>query len=244
MSFRDRLCMSIMSTMSWMRTRLAFVTAVGVQKPPRFFCPSVFTANSHQKIFFRTFKPQKVDPSRRQVCTPRLGRNRKTAMSIGKEYDRRAEVKEKADMTKLITVITVFAAVLYFHNLSVILYALGSIMNLLIGKMLKKVIRQPRPDGATKIDHGMPSSHATSLSFLTFAALFGVARRGGLRPTPSLGAAILALLLAGIATRWRVAAGYHTTRQVAAGWVVGCIDAILWCFLVVPTVTPLLMKLF
>lgn len=230
--------------MTWMPTNTAFVAAVGTQKRPGFLCAPVSTINFQQTIFCRTFKPRKVDLSRQQACISGLKQTCRTVMSIEKEYDRRAEVKEKADMTKLITVITVSAAVLYYHNLGVILYALGSLVNVFIGKTLKKVIRQPRPDGTTKIDHGMPSSHATSLSFLTFAALFGVVRRTGLRPTPSLGAAILVLLLAGIATRWRVAAGYHTPRQVAAGWIVGCIDAMIWCFLIVPTVTPLLMKLF
>lgn len=228
--------------MSRIQTSTVFVTAVaakfiGLER-------SVYKLRFGQRISHGIPKRQRLRPSPQHVSDARLEHGRTAVMSSGKGYQQKSTVNEKADVIKIVTIATVSAAVLYYHNLGVILYAVGSILNVLIAKALKRIIRQPRPDGATKIDHGMPSSHATSLSFLTVAALFGAVRQaGGLRPTPLLGVAVLALLLAIVATRWRIAAGYHTTPQVAAGWIIGSLDAILWFFLIVPAISPLLTKL-
>lgn len=64
----------------------------------------------------------------------------------------------------------------------------------------------------------MPSSHATALSFLAVAHPGGAGGRG--RAVWILGA--------GVATWWRVQAGYHSVLQVVAGWAVGCVNAGVW----------------
>jgi membrane-associated phospholipid phosphatase len=37
--------------------------------------------------------------------------------------------------------------------------------NAVLSKILKKLIREPRPAGSPKKDHGMPSSHAQSIYY-------------------------------------------------------------------------------
>jgi dolichyldiphosphatase len=48
-------------------------------------------------------------------------------------------------------------------------YVLGAMGNAVLSKVLKKIIREPRPANSPKKGHGMPSSHAQSIYY--FAAL-------------------------------------------------------------------------
>lgn len=195
------------------------------------------------RLCHRFFTSRVVTRQRRFGSTNASGR-RYFIMTNQNGPLRRLRSKEVADMTKLVTVALVTIAVLYFRNLDVTLYAFGSIANSLIGKLLKKVIRQPRPDGASKSDHGMPSSHATSLSFLSVASLFNVLRHKGLILSTSLVASLACVILAFIACRWRIVAGYHTAPQVVVGWIVGTVNALFWCFCFVPIAEPFLRQFF
>lgn len=46
-------------------------------------------------------------------------------------------------------------------------YILCGVINSIISKVLKNIIRQPRPKESKKPGYGMPSSHAQSISFFT-----------------------------------------------------------------------------
>lgn len=122
---------------------------------------------------------------------------------------------------------------LYYRDATSVLYVSGAGLNSLAGKLLKRVIKQPRPT-TLKADPGMPSSHATSLSFL---ALLGVVHfwvRGGM-----LWQWVLAgggVSMAVVASSWRIRAGYHTMGQVIAGWMLGGADAAVWGRWVVPRI--------
>lgn len=153
-------------------------------------------------------------------------------------------VKDAADVTKWTTIAIVSVAVLMKRDIGVVLYALGSILNAVVAKVLKRIIREPRPDGAAKSDPGMPSSHATALSFLSVAALLNILAHDGPHPTVRLAAAAAAVAASALASRWRVSAGYHSAPQVLVGWLVGCINAVIWCFLVLPVLRPVLPAFF
>lgn len=109
-------------------------------------------------------------------------------------------------------------------------FVVGSLMNGVLSKVLKRLLNQKRPDTATQTDPGMPSSHAQSLFFLgTYAML---ALGGGTPPSwlPVSVPAAQGLLLAYITTAslWRVLVGFHTTAQVAVGAAVGTATARAW----------------
>ncbi|CBJ30239.1 conserved unknown protein [Ectocarpus siliculosus] len=93
-------------------------------------------------------------------------------------------------------------------DVDTLVYVLGSLINAVFSKVLKKTINQVRPDGAQLSDPGMPSSHAMTQTLLGMYAL-----------TASL---------------WRVKAGFHTLPQVAVGAAVGAVDAVLWYHLCHP----------
>lgn len=116
--------------------------------------------------------------------------------------------------------------------------AAASLANAAAGKALKRLLRAPRPPGAAgagKTDPGMPSSHATSLSFLALAAATALAG------SPAGHAAGLAIVLgAMVALVWRVGCGYHTVPQVAAGCALGSADWMLWMLVIEPAVRPML----
>lgn len=157
-----------------------------------------------------------------------------------KKDNMRTLAKLGSDATKWTVVAIVSAAVLYKRDISIALYAIGSILNSAMGKGMKKVIAQPRPNGSWKEDHGMPSSHATALSYLSTAALINIVlHHGHLGLTWPILIACVSVALAGMASWWRVISGYHSATQVIAGWVLGVVNAIVWSTMV----TPLIMRL-
>lgn len=151
-----------------------------------------------------------------------------------------------ADLTKWTVCVAVSCALLYRRDAAVVLYCVGAGLNSAAGKLLKQVIRQPRPTDS-KTDPGMPSSHATSLSFLSLAVLAHVVMQPPIATvirTVYLGGAALVVGLALLATSWRVKAGYHTVGQVVAGWLLGAVDTILWIKMFVPWAAPAVNAIF
>lgn len=116
-----------------------------------------------------------------------------------------------------------------------ILCALGTAM---AGKGLKRLLKQPRPAGAVKSDHGMPSSHAVSLGFLSTALCVSSFVQIYYYPNnfTSSGAFFIVLecLLAQASGVYfsllRIRHGHHTLAQVCVGYAFGlscCVVAAL-----------------
>jgi dolichyldiphosphatase len=123
---------------------------------------------------------------------------------------------------------------------------LGSVVNSVNGKVLKRVLNHERPDGAIKADPGMPSSHATSLSYLSVygaASLvyFKDAAAGLGMGYPAQVAIAGALVIVGAFLSYlRVRTGYHTPPQVIVGYGLGSSTALAWLFIGLKYVKPLL----
>ena len=143
---------------------------------------------------------------------------------------------------------SVLAGVLLYTggDLSVALLVLGGLINALLGKLIKAILAQPRPDGAAKTDSGMPSSHALLLFFFgsylavlcckmgyavitmpkpagvtTASAQHDAALSAALRAAQWFFGAILSIVSAALLSWSRVSAGLHTTAQVAVGGLIG-----------------------
>ncbi|CAN0299960.1 unnamed protein product [Ectocarpus sp. 12 AP-2014] len=127
-------------------------------------------------------------------------------------------------------------------DVDTLVYVLGSLINAVFSKVLKKTINQVRPDGAQLSDPGMPSSHAMSLFYLGTYLVIGLQEHGVLLLHPSLPSWPLGVtqtqtllgMYALTASLWRVKAGFHTLPQVAVGAAVGAVDAVLWYHLCHP----------
>ena len=97
----------------------------------------------------------------------------------------------------------------------------GALLNGLLSKAIKKIVRQPRPAGSRRPGNGMPSSHAQTLFFLsTTLALLAADRRTvpALVPLVSFGYSV-------IAVAHRVSDRLHTVAQTIVGAVLGTLVA-------------------
>ena len=151
------------------------------------------------------------------------------------------------ESTKFVVSAVAFATLVAFPNVQTCWCILGSVVNSINGKVLKRVLNHERPEGAVKADPGMPSSHAVSLSYLSVYAARAVAVHGASGVAVSsvvaktLGVAVFAfpewttLPVAGLVmglglflTWLRVALGYHTPPQVIVGYGMGAGTALAW----------------
>ncbi|BBN19570.1 hypothetical protein Mp_8g11750 [Marchantia polymorpha subsp. ruderalis] len=128
----------------------------------------------------------------------------------------------------LVTSATV-GVVLWRHDESALWASLGAVLSGGIGKAMKHLINDKRPDSADgrKADPGMPSSHAQGFLYLsTYASL-------GLLSWQSLSVwtitSVCAVLLTAAYLSWlRVADGLHTIPQILVGGTLGCTVASSW----------------
>jgi len=112
----------------------------------------------------------------------------------------------------------------------------GSIINAIIGKILKRVLNQDRPNdlhSEIKLkpgDKGMPSSHATSLGFIgTFTSLKLWGCSADLIPLPvQLCIQILLLAYCVSSLLYRVKVNLHTEQQVYVGAALGTCFGLIW----------------
>jgi hypothetical protein len=145
----------------------------------------------------------------------------------------RTVVETGADMTKWVVSCAVGGGLLYFHDASSILLAVGGLANAAVTKAAKCVINAPRPESAPdfkKITAGMPSSHASSLAYFAVSLVLLVRQPYTLT----------LLALAVIASGWRVTAKYHTVAQMLAGLLLGSTSACLMVLGVMPRATNVL----
>lgn len=105
------------------------------------------------------------------------------------------------------------------------LLVLGAVIMGAASKLLKRLLRMPRPAGARQSDYGMPSSHATLLMFLArgFARLM-LPKLGWAGPLPTAASMLLPFCVAML--RWL--SGEHTAAQVGVGAALGLVSAELW----------------
>lgn len=127
------------------------------------------------------------------------------------------------DSCKVVVGGVFFFFICYRRDASTFVFFLGSIINALCGKTLKRVLCRPRPDGSLLGDPGMPSSHATSLCFIgTFTAMW-VEEAGCITIALPWRIALYSLLVGYtlINLWWRVEVGHHTYPQVVGGLSLG-----------------------
>ena len=98
-------------------------------------------------------------------------------------------------------------------------YIFGALLNALLGKIIKRIVRQPRPPTSKKGGYGMPSSHAHLLFYFLTITTF-LSRKY----YSSYMSLILSLLLSGYAisaSYWRVVDGLHSLLQTFVGAALG-----------------------
>lgn len=137
-------------------------------------------------------------------------------------FHRTMDRSSKYVVTLLTAAATSYCTPFDAHSIVVPTFAGMSVVTAVFGKLLKRLINQSRPDGAVKLDPGMPSSHAVALSYLATAAVIGLAHTS--HPYQTV-LSIAVVLLAWYYAWLRVFLGHHTLPQVAAGAALGCTSA-------------------
>jgi dolichyldiphosphatase len=108
-----------------------------------------------------------------------------------------------------------------------------SVATALGGKLLKRLINQRRPAGASKSDGGMPSSHAVSLGYLSTAGSLALLwRRPALWGLPetvfSYEVVSGVMMAAAVYYSWlRAYVGHHSVPQIVVGFIIGASSALL-----------------
>lgn len=135
------------------------------------------------------------------------------------------------------------AALLYFRSFHACYIVLGGIQAAILAKILKHIIRQPRPAPSSKTfvpqakGYGMPSSHSQVVAY------FGVYLQLLLMASTQHPLMILAafVVLNGFCCSVylsRVRLGNHTLSQVVVGGVIGALVATAWFAMWQTTIAP------
>lgn len=98
-------------------------------------------------------------------------------------------------------------------------YIFASVINGVISKVLKMIVRQPRPIKSGKEGYGMPSSHTQAFFF--FFTVVALNSFRFLRYELSVALSLSILCYSCMASYWRVVANVHTFSQTLVGAVVG-----------------------
>ena len=121
--------------------------------------------------------------------------------------------------------------------------ATGALLTQIISTVLKKIIKEPRPQNDLIVPgtqkYGMPSSHSCFMAFIAvFSLLFAIRRCQNLIGPNAFVIRMKRWLMPAVTTLSaivcsysRIHLEYHTIRQVVAGSVLGLFIAIVWFIL-------------
>lgn len=147
------------------------------------------------------------------------------------------------ESTKWVVSALVFGILLVRRDETTAWCIIGGVVTAIVCRMLKFIINASRPSSSTRSDPGMPSSHASTLSFLSMFPSLMLMRPEGRHDLSS--AVLLAWIipLGGLfLTSLRVILGYHTVPQVSVGWFLGTMMAYAWVRFGVDLALPFLMS--
>ncbi|CAO3598893.1 unnamed protein product [Absidia cylindrospora] len=120
--------------------------------------------------------------------------------------------------TRFIVSLATFVLILYTRLIQFMYFVVGACLTAILGKVLKRIFRQPRPQGS---GYGMPSTHSQVIMF--FATYFLCV---AYTTMPSL---VCCVSFFALAVVWsRVQLKHHTLSQVTVGALLGILCAQLW----------------
>jgi len=143
---------------------------------------------------------------------------------------------EKIGSTASMVVAGAFFLVLaYQRDEFMITFFIGSILNGIASKILKKVLNIDRPDGyqnedsvtVKPSDKGMPSSHAMSLGFIGTYCIIQTIQTMGVG-MDSIAVAISLVAYAMLSLIYRVQSKLHTLDQIVVGLFFGITNSFFW----------------
>ncbi|KAG7397886.1 Dolichyldiphosphatase 1 [Phytophthora boehmeriae] len=135
----------------------------------------------------------------------------------------------------LFTLSPIFIMIMYAtlvtsqRDLDTISMLTGQMITVVLNKVLKKIINQPRPEGAPISDSGMPSAHSQFVAFFAaYLVAYTLKRMNSRRRLEQWGTIVSVLVMAVLTCYSRIHLGYHSTEQVAVGAVFGALTGFAW----------------
>ncbi|WWD22872.1 hypothetical protein CI109_107367 [Kwoniella shandongensis] len=141
------------------------------------------------------------------------------------------------DETHITVTFTTALAILWTRDAHVVWFAIGALNSSLSAKVLKNLIRSPRPPPPPpttskpytlrpKRTYGMPSTHSTALTFYFSYLLPLIVVPNGLPYPFFLGPLVTSYWIGGLWSRKEL--GYHTWEQIVGGAAYGTLLAGVW----------------
>ena len=141
------------------------------------------------------------------------------------------------ELMAVITLAPIFIVVMYVtiiairRDIGTFFVFLGQLIGVAINVVVKKMVKEPRPDGAYLDDEGMPSNHAQFIFFFAVYYILELLFRSKRRVCPlilRLFYSLVLLFVAILVSFSRVYLSYHTLEQVIVGAGLGTFNATLW----------------
>ncbi|TDH66439.1 hypothetical protein CCR75_009163 [Bremia lactucae] len=149
----------------------------------------------------------------------------------------------------LCTLFPIFLMIVYFtaitlrRDLDSISMLIGQLVSVVINKVVKKLINQPRPIGAYMSGPGMPSAHSQFMGFFATYSVVYTAKRLNERRHLEQWITICGVIFMAVLTCYsRIHLKYHSIDQVVVGAFFGILIGIFW-YALVARISPKLFPL-
>ncbi|KAF1793049.1 hypothetical protein JG687_00010923 [Phytophthora cactorum] len=119
------------------------------------------------------------------------------------------------------------------RDLDSISMLVGQLVSVVSNKVLKKLINQPRPEGAYMSGPGMPSAHSQFMGFFAAYMVIYTWKRLNSRRRLEQWFTIFGVIMSAVLTCYsRIHLNYHSIDQVVVGAAVGVLTGVVWYALV------------
>ena len=143
--------------------------------------------------------------------------------------------------TPLVIIVSFLTLIVFRRDLETIFFFGGCVLNALICSIVKKIIRQPRPEGSNKSGFGMPSNHAQFMFFFA-AYIYLLVSTGRWKFSKKSSGTLLQVsvfLLSIFVAISRYHLGVHSLAQLLVGAFIGILFANMWQWVAMYVIRPL-----
>ncbi|KAG2760596.1 hypothetical protein PC129_g4238 [Phytophthora cactorum] len=136
-------------------------------------------------------------------------------------------------LSPIFLVIVYLTVVASQRDLDSISMLVGQLVSVVSNKVLKKLINQPRPEGAYMSGPGMPSAHSQFMGFFAAYMVIYTWKRLNSRRRLEQWFTIFGVIMSAVLTCYsRIHLNYHSIDQVVVGAAVGVLTGVVWYALV------------
>jgi dolichyldiphosphatase len=122
-----------------------------------------------------------------------------------------------------------------------VFFFIGLVMTHEIAKLLKIMVKQPRPSGSYMTSYGMPSDHSQFMFFSTSYLISVLLSKPWIRKQSVIVSSLLMILLSTSVCYSRLYLGAHSLQQVLVGAILGIFLGRMWYLFTTKVLVPSVM---